>query len=78
VEDRAVPGHWEGDLLSGSKNSYIATLIERHTRYVMRAKVANKDTQRVVSALIKHRKTLPNELYKVPAARNPRIIDDLR
>jgi len=51
VEDRAVPGHWEGDLLSGSKNSYIATLVERHTRYVMLAKVANKDTQTVVSAL---------------------------
>ena len=64
VEDRAVPGHWEGDLLSGSKNSYIATLVERHTRYVMLAKVANKDTQTVVSALIKQVKTLPNELYK--------------
>jgi IS30 family transposase len=51
VDDRAVPGHWEGDLLSGSKNSYIATLVERHTRYVMLAKVANKDTQTVVSAL---------------------------
>ena len=64
VEDRAVPGHWEGDLLSGSKNSYIATLVERHTRYLMLAKVANKDTQTVVSALIKQAKTLPNELYK--------------
>ena len=64
VEDRAVPGHWEGDLLSGSKNSYIATLVERHTRYVTLAKVANKDTQTVVSALIKQAKTLPNELYK--------------
>src|ERR1700687_3989125 len=63
VEDRAVPGHWEGDLLSGSRNSYIATLVERHTRYVMLAKVANKDTQTVVSALIKQAKTLPNELY---------------
>src|ERR1700720_366120 len=60
----AAPGHWEGDLLSGSKNSYIATLVERHTRYVMLAKVANKDTQTVVSALIKQSKTLPNELYK--------------
>ncbi len=64
VEDRAVPGHWEGDLLSGSKNSYIATLVERHTRYVMLAKVANKDTQTVVSALIKQAKKLPRELYK--------------
>src|ERR1700731_5459878 len=53
VEDRAGPGHWEGGLLSGSKNSYIATLVERHTRYAMLAKVANKDTQSVVSALIK-------------------------
>jgi IS30 family transposase len=64
VDDRAVPGHWEGDLLAGSKNSYIATLVERHTRYVMLAKVANKDTQTVVSALIKQAKKLPNELYK--------------
>src|ERR1039458_9777695 len=64
AEDRAVPGHWEGDLLSGSKNSYIATLVERHTRYVTLAKVANKDTQTGVSALIKQAKTLPNELYK--------------
>jgi IS30 family transposase len=64
VEDRAVPGHWEGDLLSGSKNSYIATLVERQTRYVTLAKVANKDTQTVVSALIKQAKTIPNELYK--------------
>src|SRR5665811_1829787 len=53
VEDRAVPGQWEGDLLSGPNNSYIATLVERHTRYVMLAKVAGKDTQTVVSALIK-------------------------
>jgi IS30 family transposase len=64
VEDRAVPGHWEGDLLSGSNNSYIATLVERHTRYVMLAKVANKDTQTVVSALIKQAKKLPNGLYR--------------
>ena len=64
VEDRAVPGHWEGDLLSGSKNSYIATLVERHTRYVMLAKVDNKDTRSVVSALIKQASKLPSELYK--------------
>src|SRR2546425_6403305 len=64
VEDRAVPGHWEGDLLSGLNNSYIATLVERHTRYVMLAKVTGKDTQTVVSALIKQAKKLPKELYK--------------
>jgi IS30 family transposase len=64
VEDRAVPGHWEGDLIAGSKNSYIATLVERHTRYVMLAKVKNKDTESVVSALIKQSKKLPTELYK--------------
>ena len=64
VEDRAVPGHWEGDLIAGSNNSYIATLVERHTRYVMLVKVQNKDTESVVSALIKQSKKLPNELYK--------------
>jgi len=64
VADRAVPGHWEGDLLGGSKNSYIATLVERHSRYVMLAKVKNKDTESVVSALIKQAKKLPDELYK--------------
>ena len=64
VEDRAVPGHWEGDLIGGSKNSYIATLVERHSRYVMLVKVANKDTESVVSALIKQSQKLPRELYK--------------
>ena len=64
VEDRAVPGHWEGDLIGGSKNSYIATLVERHSRYVMLAKVKNKDTESVVTALIKQSKKLPDELYK--------------
>lgn len=64
VEDRAVPGHWEGDLIAGSNNSYIATLVERHSRYVMLVKVKNKDTESVVSALIKQSKKLPNELYK--------------
>ncbi len=64
VEDRAVPGHWEGDLLTGPNNSYIATLVERHTRYVMLVEVANKDTQTVISALIKQSKKLPSELKK--------------
>ncbi len=64
VEDRAVPGHWEGDLLSGPKNSYIVTLVERHTRYLMLAKVPNKETQTVVSALIKQAKKLPSELFR--------------
>ena len=64
VEDRAVPGHWEGDLIAGSNNSYIATLVERHTRYVMLAKVKNKDTESVINALIKQSKKLPDELYK--------------
>jgi len=64
VEDRAVPGHWEGDLIAGSKNSYIATLVERHTRYVMLVKIKQKTTEAVVSALIKQSKKLPDELYK--------------
>jgi len=64
VEDRAVPGHWEGDLIGGSKNSYIATLVERHSRYVMLVKVAHKDTKSVISALIKQSQKLPRELYK--------------
>jgi len=64
AEDRAVPGHWEGDLLSGSANSYIVTLVERQTRYVMLAKVANKDTHSVVKALIGQVGKLPNELRK--------------
>jgi IS30 family transposase len=64
AEDRAIPGHWEGDLIGGSKNSYIATLVERHSRYVMLVKVANKDTESVISALIKQFRSLPRELYK--------------
>jgi IS30 family transposase len=64
VEDRAVPGHWEGDLLCGSGNSQIATLVERHTRYVMLVKVAHKDTETVINALIKNTSKLPQELYK--------------
>jgi IS30 family transposase len=64
VEDRAVPGHWEGDLIFGSHNSQIATLVERHTRYVMLAKVSNKNTETVINALIKQARSLPGELYQ--------------
>jgi IS30 family transposase len=64
VEDRAVPGHWEGDLLCGSNHSQIATLVERHTRYVMLVKVDGTDTRTVINALIKHAHKLPQELYK--------------
>jgi IS30 family transposase len=64
TDDRAVPGHWEGDLLFGNRDSQIATLVERHTRYVMLVKVASKDTETVVNALIKNARKLPQELYK--------------
>ncbi len=64
VEDRAVPGHWEGDLISGSNNSHIATLVERRTRYVMLAKLNGKDTETVINALIRQAHKLPKELYK--------------
>jgi len=64
VEDRAVPGHWEGDLLFGSHNSQIATLVERYTRYVMLVKIKGKDTETVINALIKHAHKLPQELYR--------------
>ena len=64
VEDRALPGHWEGDLIIGSNNSQIATLVERHTRYVMLVRVKRKDTKTVINALIKHAHKLPRELYK--------------
>jgi IS30 family transposase len=59
-----VPGHWEGDLIVGSNNSYIATLVERQSRFVMLAKVEAKDTQSVITALIKQARKLPKELYK--------------
>lgn len=64
VKDRAVPGHWEGDLLCGSGSSQIATLVERQTRYVMLVKIPSKDTETVINALIKHAHKLPQELYK--------------
>jgi len=64
VEDRAVPGHWEGDLLFGSRNSQIATLVERQTRYVMLVRVVKMDTETVINALIKSARKLPQEVYK--------------
>ena len=64
VEDRAVPGHWEGDLLCGSSNSYIVTLVERHSRYVLLAKVPNRDSASVITALINQAHRLPDELVK--------------
>lgn len=64
VEDRAIPGHWEGDLIEGSKSSCIATLVERHSRFVMLVKLENKRTDTVISALIEQAKQLPEQLYK--------------
>ena len=64
VEDRAIPGHWEGDLLSGAKNSYIATLVERHSRFAMLIKVSSKDTEVVVAALSRHVRKLPATLRR--------------
>jgi IS30 family transposase len=64
VEDRAVPGHWEGDLLSGSKNSHMVTLVERHSRFAMLIKVPSKDTAVVVTALSRHIRKLPATLRR--------------
>ena len=64
VEDRAVPGHWEGDLIAGFANSFIATLVERHSRFTMLVKVNGKDTTSVVTALSKQVRKLPNQLRK--------------
>jgi IS30 family transposase len=64
VEDRAVPGHWEGDLLCGSNNSQIATLVERHTRYAMLVRVPSKDAKTETNALIRQAHKLPRELCK--------------
>jgi len=64
VEDRAVPGHWEGDLLCGSSNSHIVTLVERHRRYVPLAKVQNRDSRSVITAQIEQAKRLADELRK--------------
>jgi IS30 family transposase len=64
VEDRAIPGHWEGDLLRGSGNSHIATLVERQSRFVMLIKVPSRDTVEVVGALSKHVRKLPATLRR--------------
>ena len=64
AEDRAIPGHWEGDLLAGGKNSYIATLVERHSRFLMLIKVPSKETAVVVAALSKRVRKLPATLRR--------------
>ena len=64
VEDRAIPGHWEGDLLRGARNSHVATLVERHSRFCMLVKVPGKDTTTVVAALSRHVRQLPAALRR--------------
>src|ERR1700687_2424745 len=64
VEDRAVPGYWEGDLIGGTKNSHIATLVERHSRFTALVKVSSKDTATVVAALSRHVRKLPASLWR--------------
>jgi IS30 family transposase len=64
VEDRAIPGHWEGDLLRGARNSHVATLVERHSRFCMLVKVSGKDTATVVAALSQHVRQLPATLRR--------------
>jgi len=62
VEDRVIPGHWEGDLILGANNSYITTVVERQSRFTMLVKVAGKDTNSVVSALTAQMIKLPEHL----------------
>jgi IS30 family transposase len=64
VEDRAVPGHWEGDLLTGANDTHIATLVERHSRFTMLVKLPRKDTTTVVTTLAKHIRKLPEQLRR--------------
>src|ERR1700736_271303 len=64
AEDRAIPGHWEGDLLSGRRSSQIITLVERHSRYTSLIKVADHKSENVVAALTRHVRTLPNSLWR--------------
>src|SRR5215210_3155644 len=62
AEDRAVPGHWEGDLLAGSRNTHVATLVERSSRFVVLVRVSGKDTQSVVAALSGQIRRLPRTM----------------
>ena len=64
AQDRAVPGHWEGDLLFGTVNCQVATLVERRSRYLLLVKVAGKDTESVVDALTRYVKKLPEGLMR--------------
>ena len=64
AEDRAVPGHWEGDLLTGASDTHIVTLVERHSRFTMLVKLPRKDTTTVVAALAKHIRKLPEQLRR--------------
>jgi len=64
VEDRAIPGHWEGDLITGSQNTHIATLVERQSRFTMLVKVSGKDTASVVTALSTQIRQLPSALRR--------------
>jgi len=80
VEDRAIPGHWEGDLLRGTRNTHIATLVERHSRFVMLIKIPSRDTAAVVGALSKHVRKLPATLRRSltwdRGAQNPLAIEE--
>jgi transposase, IS30 family len=64
IEDRAILGHWEGDLIGGTKNSHIATLVERHSRFTALVKVPSKDTTMVVAALSRQIRRLPASLRR--------------
>jgi IS30 family transposase len=78
IEDRAIPGHWEGDLLSGARNSHVVTLVESRSRFTMLVKVAGKDTNSVVAALCKqtltHRAASINNLGSWYKAREPQSL----
>jgi IS30 family transposase len=64
IEDRAIPGHWEGDLIGGSKNSHVVTLVERHSRFTALVKAPSKDTAVVVAALTRHVRKPPAALRR--------------